>query len=263
MSWNRLCRGLAYFTLIFFLGLWLGGCIELTQKTKIENDGRCSEIIQITTNAMFAEGLKNEMKTGDIEKKGYRVETKTDGDKVHIFFVRDFKNVPEMYKAQRFDPMSGMEDKGSSPRPEVKGELKIQDLIFVKTMSFKETTPSKAEVTGKSQSPEDKKMDEMGKQFAQNLFTYKRVVQMPGEIISANTKEIDKATNTATWSVPFDELQKGCVFEVKSRSINIPAIVGAAVGLLVVIILILVALTRKKPESPAGPEARPEGSQAS
>jgi len=228
------------------IGLCCCGCIEMSLKTKIEANGKCHESIQISTNAMFAEGIKSELKNKDIAKQGYNVETKSEGEKVHIIFSKDYPSVDEMYKAKRLDPVSNVEGGGGGSESKAKGEYKVKDYFFIKEMSFKEVTPKVEKPAGK---PEDKQNDEMNKKFAQSLFTFKRIVQMPGPIISSNATSVDKATNTATWEIPFDKIQDGCTFEAASRVINIPAIVGTGVVLLVVIIGVIVMLTRKKPET--------------
>ncbi|GEM_PF-1947607 len=232
------------------IGLWCCGCIEMSLKTRIEANGKCQESIQISTNAMFAEGIKSELKNKDLSKQGYKVETKSEGEKVHIVFSKEYASVDEMYKSKRLDPVSNVEGEGGNSESKAKGEYKVKDYIFVKEMNFKEITPKVEKPAGK---PEDKQNDEMNKKFAQSLFSFKRIVQMPGPIISSNATSVDKATNTATWEIPFDKIQDGCIFEVASRVINIPAIIGAGVVLLVVITGVIVMLTRRKPELPPAP----------
>jgi hypothetical protein len=258
VSNKSVSHGVRLLAVLVVLGLWCCGCIEMSLKTKIEANGKCQESIQITTNAMFAEGIKSELKNKDLGKQGYKVETKSEGEKVHIIFSKDYASVDEMYKSKRLDPVSNVEGGDASNESKAKGEYKVKDYFFIKQMSFKEVTPKVDKPGGK---PEDKQNDEMNKKFAQSLFSFKRIIQMPGPITSSNATSVDKATNTATWEIPFDKIQDGCAFEVASQVINIPAIVGAGVVLLVVIIAVIAVLTKKKPEAPAAPASSgPEAS---
>ena len=61
--------------------LFCSGCIEMTMKTRIMADGRCSEAMIITTSAMFAEGIKSELEKKDLSKEGYKVDQQIEGDK--------------------------------------------------------------------------------------------------------------------------------------------------------------------------------------
>jgi hypothetical protein len=241
------CRGFlrnAIFLTLILISAWCQGCIEMSIKTKIEPNGKCNESYQITTNPMFAEGLKSELKKKEIEKQGYKMETRTDGDKVHLIYSKDFASVQEMYATRRFDPIEGMEE-GKENESRAKGEYKVQDLIFVKTMTFTEVIPKKETKNKPASTPQDKQMEDMGRQLASSVLSIKRLVQMPGPIISSNADDIDKQTNTARWNIAAEKFFDGYTFKVKSRIINVPAIVGAVVVLLGVIILAVVSLTKK------------------
>jgi len=155
---------LALMGMVIICVLCASGCIEMTMKTRIQGNGSCSESVQLSTNAMFAEGIKSELEKKDLAREGYKVDTKTEGEKVHVILSRDYKSVEDMYKQKRLDPMSGVNDdhkgKGGSDARKPAGELKVEDLFFVKTMTFKETMPG----TGKKQESstgKDKQMEEM------------------------------------------------------------------------------------------------------
>ncbi|MDQ7824165.1 MAG: hypothetical protein RDV48_15290 [Candidatus Eremiobacteraeota bacterium] len=248
MRKGKLAKPLLLCSMLCICALWVSGCIEISLKTKIEPNGKCTENIQISTSAMFADGIKTELKKKDFAKEGYQVETKTDGDKVNIIFSRQFNSIAEMYSAKRLDPVSGVE--GGKDESKAIGEFKVQDLFFVKTMTFKETTPKVESKTPKDD--KEKQMEEMGKQFAQNMFSFKRVVVMPGPIISGNASAIEKETNTATWNIPIDKVQDGYTFEVTSRIINYPAIGAVSVILIVIIVVVIMGIAKKgKGEAPA------------
>jgi len=247
-------------SIAFLWALCAGGCIEMTMKTRIHANGSCSEAIQLSTNAMFAEGIKSELDKKDLAKEGYRVETKTEGEKVLVVLSRDYKSVEDMYTQKRLDPVSGVNEddrsagKGDGRKPT--GELKVEDFVFVKTMTFRETMPG----TGKNTGPKgkDRQMEEMQRKFASSMFTFKRVIEMPGPIISSNADAVDKTANTATWNVPFDTMDEGVSFEVKSRFVNVPAIIVSVAVLLTVIIVVILMATRKR----SGADIVPDGESA-
>jgi hypothetical protein len=230
----------------------LSGCIEWTERTRISADGKCSESIVIAANSFFAEGLRAETKKKEFADMGYRFEIKTDDDKVQLIMSRDFNNAADMYKASRVEPLSGMGEKGGTSA--VKGEVKVADFFFVKTFALKETRPS-AKISGEgAQDTGGKK--ELHKIFEKDVFTFKKMIEMPGSIISSNAAEIDKKTATAIWNVSFEDMEKGCTFEVTSRLINIPAVAGTGVLLIIIIIAIVVALVKRaKPQEQKAPQA--------
>jgi hypothetical protein len=231
---------------VLFWVLCTAGCIEMTMKTKIFPDGRCTESIQLSTNAMFAEGIKTELEKKNLAREGYKVETTTQGDIVHVNLTRDYKSVQDMTTQKRLDPTSGMKDEGKSEERKPQDELKVEDLFFIKTMTFKETMPGAGKKEKKDLQGKDKQMDEMQRKFAQSIFSFKRLIEMPGPIVSSNADSVDKATNTATWNVPFDKMDDGVTFEVKSQVVNYPAIIICASLLLVALIAVLAAVLRKK-----------------
>jgi hypothetical protein len=244
MNRSRVFGRSVIFFMLLLVAAWIQGCIEMSIRTKIEPSGKCTESYQITTNPMFAEGLKSELKKKEIDKQGYKVETRTEGEKVHLIYSKDFASVQEMYNSRRFDPIEGMEDgKGSESR--AKGDYKVQDLVFVKTMTFREVIPKKEKPNMPATTPQDKQMEDMGRQLASSVLSIKRVVQMPGPIIASNADNVDKSTNTATWNMSADKFFEGFTFEAKSRIVNIPAIAGAVIVLLGAIIFAILSLTRK------------------
>ena len=234
---------------ILVSALWLTGCIEWTEKTRIHANGKCSERITINTNPIFAEGLRADAKKKEFENMGYTFEMKNEDDKVLLILSREFNSFGDMYKAERLDPISGIEGTGKDT-PRAKGELKVQDYFFVKTLVLKETRPP-AEKSGENPAdPKQKELEAMREQIGQNLFTYKRVIEMPGPIISSNAKTVDKKTNEAAWDVSFDDMQKGSTFEVTSRIINMPAIIGASLVIMVLIIVLILAVVKMKKKQP-------------
>lgn len=230
----------------------LSGCIEWTEKTRIHADGKCSESIVIAANSFFAEGLRAETKKKEFADMGYRFEIKTDDDKVQLIMSRDFNNAADMYKALKIEPISGMGEKGGTST--IKGELKVADFFFVKTFSLKETRPS-APISGEGAKEPGANKD-LHKIFEKDVFTFKRVIEMPGSIITSNATEIDKKTGTATWNISLEDMEKGCTFEVASRLVNIPAVAGAGVLLIIVIIAIVITMVKRgKPQEQKAPQA--------
>ena len=83
-------------------------------------------------------------------------------------FSRDFKSVADMYSARQIDPVSGIKGEQSSQKP--RGDLKIEDLFFIKTMTFREIMP-KIDKGQKKAGNGDKQMDEMQHRLAQGMFS--------------------------------------------------------------------------------------------
>ena len=81
---------------------------------------------------------------------------------------------------------------------------------------------------------------------------------MPGPIIASNADSVDKAANIATWSVPFDKLEEGAVFEAKSQIVNVPGIIVSAIVLLGAILgaaVVIISGRKKKLDSPEADHA--------
>lgn len=247
MDCLKIKRILILLMLLTVAGLSFTGCVEMSLNTKIKSNGSCRESFQVSASSIFAEGVKGEIEKQDLKKDGYAIDTKTEGDKFIVTISRDFSSVADMYAAKRINPISSIT--GSNNGSDIKYEYKVDDLFFVRTITFKEMTPAINTRDGKKGDQTERQIEVLGKQFAQSMLTFKRTIEMPGSIISSNADEIDRKLNKATWTVPFSRIQGGCSFEIESRVINYSLITITSIGLFIIVILIVIAMTGKKKTS--------------
>lgn len=217
-----------------------GGCVTIRQHTKIERDGRCIDRMEMSLPAMMGTGMAE--KVSDLKGQGYQVETKTEGERASFTLTKEFPSVASLFESIHTGSVKGGMGAREGKR---RGVLEVRNLFFLTDYVFEETIEGSGSApAGEATSESERKVEEAGRQMMKGLLTFTRTVEMPGSIVSHNGDRVQGSA--VTWELTAESLEKSHSLKVSSRVVNVPAIAGAAILLLVLAALGGVQLLRTR-----------------
>lgn len=187
-----------------FTVISISGCIEAVDSLTVYSDGSCLESKSLAVSSIIPGSFDHdEIKA--FEKDGYEVRFFSRKDKTDIFITKRFPSLEE------YSSFVSSADRMYSGK--VKCEISELNLFFLKRIKIRETVAA-AEA---SRIPAG---------IGDSVFSEKRTITMPYEIISSNADSI--SGHTALWNIDSSRRANGYVREVVCQYINYVLIVIAA-----------------------------------
>ncbi len=242
---QRLASVVALFMLAGLM-LVLGGCFTITQHISLKPNGSGEFALEIQMPAMMGQAMQQQDNFAENKKKmeeqGWTVTQQEAGENIIMKFSTPFSNVDDLNAKRKQNPMDSKEQGEASPmgKSDAKASISIQNLVFVKTMTYTDEYPP----AGKEDMSEQDRAQ--ARQMMEQMVKIREVLEMPGPITASNADEVKG--NVATWNLNFDKIEKGFKITATTRVINYPAIAICAVIIIILIILLVVKGGKRSPE---------------
>ncbi len=209
---------------IFFIVLFLSGCIESSNTLTVASDGSCSEVRSFNVKTLVSDG-RIDSKLHEAEKDGYEViKNLRKDEEAEIIISKKYETLEDYYNS--VDSFSEL-DCGS-----VSGKATDFNLFVFRKITITETVSP----LNNPYSPYTSEAFKLVDKVSDAMITEKRIIKMPFKISSSNADSINESENSAEWITDSERRESGYVRQVSCVYINYPLLIiitlAAAFGLL-------------------------------